>query len=42
MSIDDLRPLLERLLDLAHEQLDDQGRDRLRSAVEQRHGDWFE
>jgi len=32
---------IERLLDLAHEQLDERERDRLRVAIDLRHGDWL-
>jgi hypothetical protein len=32
---------IERLLDLADEQLDERERDRLRVAIDLRHGDWL-
>ena len=35
------RAQTDRLLDLVDERLDDGERDRLRAAVEQRHGDWL-
>ena len=40
-ELEDFRAQTERLLDLADERLDDGERDRLRSAIEQRHGDWL-
>jgi hypothetical protein len=32
---------IDRLLDLAYEQLDERERDRLRVAIDLRHGDWL-
>jgi hypothetical protein len=40
-ELEHFRAQTERLLDLADERLDEGKRDQLRSAVEQRHGDWL-